>query len=59
MYAFLKGLDLSLLKILSLLVKGLQSYSPSNFEDDKIIPDLNLGRELAESYIHTSIFDRL
>ena len=28
------GLDLSMLKIWGLLVKGLQSYQPSNFEND-------------------------
>ena len=32
--AFLKGLDVSILKIWSLQVKGLQSYQPSNFEND-------------------------
>ena len=31
---FKKGLDLLMLKILGLYVKGLQSYWPSNFEND-------------------------
>ena len=41
--AFLKGLDLLMLKIWSLLVKGLQSYRPSNFKNDSTPDVLKCG----------------
>ena len=40
---FERGLDLSMLKIWSLYVKGLQSFQPSNFESDLTPVHLELG----------------
>ena len=40
---FERGLDLSMLKIWSLYVKGLQSYQPSNFKNDLTLVKLERG----------------
>ena len=41
---FIKDLDLSMLKIWGLQVKGLQSYWPSNFENDLTLVQLKSGQ---------------